>query len=190
MYRVSEFSSHARRKTTTFCLRSCSSPSPTRTSRTHPLGVKWVWLVGEVVKFHPHDDSCSCEVVGFCMVLHSVVRPILQFFKDITRTLTMDSLRSIALPVAGASLLSAVTYYCLSRPTKPGRRKTKKQLAHNIVLFFDESGSRCYSSSDHVVDDCPIQQCPLRHLRYVCWLIILSRHLLLLYWSIMYHVCR
>ncbi|XP_034256675.1 uncharacterized protein LOC117654277 isoform X2 [Thrips palmi] len=78
----------------------------------------------------------------------------------------MDSWRSIGLPVAGVSLISALGYYCLSRPVKaksPRQKRLKKQ-QENMILFFDESGAKCYSCPDHNISTCLVEQCPLRHL--------------------------
>lgn len=94
----------------------------------------------------------------------------------------MDSLKSFGLPVAaGVSVITACTYYCLSRSTtESSKRKPKKQQAkpqtQTMVLFFDGDENRCYSCPNHVIDTCPVEQCPLRHLRKIVKIVSGARY--------------
>ncbi|XP_026276515.1 uncharacterized protein LOC113205208 [Frankliniella occidentalis] len=81
----------------------------------------------------------------------------------------MDSLKLAGLQVAGASLLGAVSYYCYnnqSTPTKPLKKLAKGVNKNSsIVLFFNEGGTQCLHHQNHKTDECPLVDCPVRHLR-------------------------
>ncbi|KAK3908048.1 Mitochondrial cardiolipin hydrolase [Frankliniella fusca] len=85
----------------------------------------------------------------------------------------MDSLvKSAGLPVAaGASLLGAVSYYCLHRSATSATPKPLKKLStgvsknSTIVLFFNEGSTQCINLPNHKTDECALTDCPVRHLR-------------------------